>query len=196
MPTPYRRCYYLDDRGEQCEKWFPATDDNKLCLDHREFMGVNGHANPANTAKYIDLVNDEREYCYHFLSGARQKQSKTLIFEFKDDEDGTVFEKIDSHIAFIEKVLEDMKARLHSARAVKSEKLDELSEEERKELRKQKVEKAINPERAKKAKSFKSDPIGNLTKSGLSADKAKALMEIDDIDAFLERFNKAKENKS
>ena len=197
MPTTYRRCFYLDACGQQCENWFGDEIETRLCVDHREtIQGPGGKINEEAKVRYIDLVNDQREYCYHFLSGEAQVQSKSFIFEFLDDSEGTIFHKIDAHIAFIEKVIEDMKARLHSTRAVKTEKMDELSDDERKELRKQKIEKAINPDKPKKTKSFKSDPIGSLAKTGISADKAKAMLEMDDIDSFLEKFNKAKENKA
>jgi hypothetical protein len=156
--------------------------------------GPTGRINEEAKVRYIDLVNDERTYCYHFLNGEAQCQSKELIFEFKDDESGTIFHKLDTHIAFLEKVREDISARIHATRAVRSEKLDDLTEDERKELRKQKIEKIFTEPKAKK-KSFKADPIGNLTKTGISAEKAKAMLDIDDIDAFLEKFNKAKENK-
>lgn len=200
MSIPYRRCFYLDDRGQQCDAWFPAVDDNKLCgpdkNNHRALINVNGHINEPETPKYIDLVNDERRYCYHFLDGTSQNQSQTLIHEFKDDQDGTIFEKLDSHIAFIEKIIEDMKARLHSARAVRAEKLDELSEEERKHLRTLKIDKQVR-EKVEKQKlpSFKVDPIGFLSKkNSMSKTDASALLEMDE-DALLAKFANAKKLK-
>jgi hypothetical protein len=85
-----------------------------------------------------------------------------------------------------------MKTRLHSARDVKSEKLVALSEAERVELRKIKVSKAINPERAK---SFKSDPVGNLMKKqGMSKEDATDMLSLD-VDALLAKFAEAKKNK-
>lgn len=189
--VPRRRCIYLDERGQQCDIWFPAVDSNKICPTHRGIISP-GSLSPENTPRYIDLVNDERKYCYHFLDGTTQAQPQKLIFEFKDDLEGTVYEKLDVHIAFLEKVIEDMKTRLHSARDVKSEKLDALSEAERVELRKIKVSKAINPERAK---SFKSDPVGNLMKKqGMSKEDATDMLSLD-VDALLAKFAEAKKNK-
>jgi hypothetical protein len=145
-----------------------------------------------NSPKYIDLVNDERSYCYHFLDGSAQYQSQKLIFEFADDSEGSLYDKLDNHIAFLEKVIEDVKARLHSARAVKSEKLDSLSEEERAERRKVKIDKAF---KADKVKSFKADPVGNLVKKqGMSASDASDLLNMD-MDALLAKFASAKKNK-
>jgi|ERR1035441_3518916 hypothetical protein len=194
MSIPYRRCFYLDERGVQCDSWFPAVDSKKLCPAHSEIIGTSSKVNEEAKVKYIDLVNDERKYCYHFLSGEAQNQSQDLIHEFKDDSEGSVFEKLDTHIAFIEKVIEDMKARLHSARAVKSEKLDELSEEERKELRKIKIDKAFKPEK-EKTKSFKADPVEFLSKKqGMSKEDASALLNMD-TEALLAKFKAAKKNK-
>src|SRR5271166_1217104 len=160
MPIAYRRCFYIADTGIQCETWFEAVDNNKLCEAHRQIISPNGK-NEDIKVKYIDLVNDERKYCYHFLDGTSQNQSQALIYEFKDDLEGSVFEKLDQHIGFIEKVIEDLRARLHSARAVRSEKLDELSDDQRKELRKHRIEKAVDNV-TDKPKSFKKDPVGHL----------------------------------
>jgi hypothetical protein len=191
MSVPYRRCFYIDDRGQQCDTWFPAIDDNKLCNPHREIITPGKNGNEEAKVKYIDLVNDERLYCYHFLNGEAQNQSQTLIHEFKDDAEGTIFEKLDSHIAFIEKVIEDMKARLHSSRAVRTEKLDELTEEERKHLRSIKIDKVFRPGKVK-APSFKADPVGFLaSKNKMSKTDASNLLEMDE-DALLAKFARAK----
>jgi len=196
--VPRRRCNYLDNHGQQCDKWFPAIDSTKLCENHRGIISSNGTSDKLNeTPKYIDLVNDQRQYCYHFLDGTAQNQSQKLIFEFKDDEDGSIFDKLDSHIAFIEKVLEDMKARLHSARAVRGEKLDALSESERSELRKIKLDKAVKEPKVKadKAPSLKKDPVSYLMKTKkMSEADAKESLNMD-VDALLAKFELARKNK-
>lgn len=194
--VPRRRCHYIDATGQQCDTWFPAIDSTKLCVAHREIITPNGHINEDQKVKYIDLVNDEKHYCYHFINGEPQNQDKTLIHEFKDDEAGTVFEKLDRHIAFLEKVIEDLKARTHSARAVRSEKLDELTEEERKILRAQKIDKTFREKASKeKLPSFKTDPVAFLSKkNSMSRTDAEALLTMDD-DALLAKFAEAKKNK-
>lgn len=195
MSTPYRRCFYMDERGSQCEEWFPAVDDTKLCKMHQEIAspGSRNGETEENKIKYIDLVNDERKYCYHFADGASQHQTQDLIFQFKDDTDGTVFEKIDRHLAFLDKVIEDLKARRQTARAVRGEKMDALSEEQRKELRKIKIEKAVAAVEPKKT-TIKSDPVGFLAKKGMSRQDAQALLTMD-VDALLAKFEQAKKDK-
>ena len=193
--VPHRRCIFLDERGQQCDTWFKAVDKNKLCPSHREIISPARNGNEQSSQNYIDLVNDERKYCYHFLDGSSQNQSQTLIYEFKDDSEGTVFDKLDSHIAFIEKVIEDMKARLHSAREVKLEKLDALSESERVELRKHKIDREFKKEPKEKTKSFKADPVGFLSKkNNMSKSDASDLLSMD-MDALLAKFELAKKNK-
>ncbi len=193
MAIPNRRCCYLDERGQQCETWFPAVDANKLCPAHREIISPSQNGLDSKV-KYIDLVNDQRKYCYHFLDGLAQEQRQELIFEFKDDQEGSIYDKLDTHIAFLEKVIEDLKARLHSARAVKTEKLDNLSEEQRAELRKIKIEQFKEPKK-EKIPTFKGDPVAHLAQSrGLSVESAKDLLSLD-ADALIAQFEKRKREK-
>lgn len=191
---PQRRCIYLDDRGMQCDKWFDAIDENKLCAAHQEIVSPstrNGQTEEQKT-KYIDLVNDERRYCYHFQDGTAQNQDQKLIYEFKDDEDGTVYEKIDRHIAFLEKVLEDVKARLQSgARAVRNEKLSLLSEEERKRLREIKIERVTKESAPKR---LKTERIKNEWKEKLSSIGASIDMDPDEMIARFKAMKAAKES--
>jgi len=199
MSIPYRRCCYLSPEGHQCEEWFPAIDSNKLCKAHREIISPSEkNGNLESKVKYIDLVNDERKYCYHFQDGTAQCQSQTLIYEFKDDEDGTAFDKLDAHQAFLDKVIADLKARAQTASSVKREKLDSLSEEQRAELRKIKIEKFKEPKK-EKVPTFKGDPIAHLAQArGLSQEDAKELLTLD-TDALLAKFEqrkREKENKS
>jgi len=163
---------------------------------HREIISPNGRISKENTPKYIDLVNDERKYCYHFQDGTAQDQEDTLIFKFHDDSDGTREDKIDARIAFFEKIIEDIKAHLHTARAIKSEDLDSLSEEERKERQKIRIDRALNKNKPEKIKPFKSDPIGNLMKKqGMSKKDAIDFLNLD-FDTLIQKFEHAKELKS
>ena len=182
LMTPMRRCIHMDERGIQCDTWFNAETDDKLCEPHRTIASPSARNGQSEEQKvrYIDLVNEQRVYCYHFKDGTTEQQDKTLIFEFKDNADGTVFDKLDRHIAFLEKVLEDVKIRLSTSRAVKGEKLDKLSEEERKELRKIRITRAVEEKTSSRTPSIKKDPLAHLMKTkGISQSDAKSLLNMD-----------------
>lgn len=174
MAQPIRRCYYMNEQGLQCETWFPVKhDDSKLCDVHRNVATTNG--TQEQKVLYINLVNEERAICY--------KMSP---------------EELDAHIAQLEKVLEETKAKILQSKAVRKENYDKLTEEERKELRKirvdHEVKKSLVPER-EKAPSFKKDPIANLMQSkGFSKEDARDLMSMDE-DALLEKFRAMRAKK-
>jgi hypothetical protein len=194
MSVPYRRCGSLDSKGLQCENWFPAEEGTRFCVTHQLGAKIGIQASDEQKARYIDLVNEQREYCYHFLDGSSQDVDRTLIFEFKDNESGTRYEKLDRHIAFLEKALEDVKARLFTSKAVKREDLDKLTEEERAELRKIKVTREVQKVKEKKV-SVKSDPLKHLMQSrGMSESDAKSFLN-DDIDELMAKYKAAKESK-
>lgn len=198
MPViPHRRCIHLDENGLQCDIYFPADTNDKLCPAHRVIasVGTRNGENEEQKIRYIDLVNDQRKYCYTFLDGKEQNQDKTLIFEFKDDEEGTVFEKLDRHYAFLESVLADIRARMQSTRAVKVEHLEKLTEEERKELRKIKIDKAVKTSDKKSSPSVKKDPIAHLmTKNNMSKSDAQSLLTMD-ADELIAKFKALKESR-
>lgn len=153
-----RRCIYINETGLQCETWFPFDESQmseRLCPAHRELITPSRAANnDVIKEKYIDQVNAVRAQVYQMS-----------------------FDEIDAHIASLEKELEKVKTSLFTTRAVKNEKLEQLSEEERKKLRAIKVEKAIEAKRKEKTPSFVSDPIGFLMKKypNMSEDQAREL---------------------
>lgn len=148
---PFRRCSYLDSQGLQCEKWFPAEGSDKLCDLHSGVIRPNG--TDVNKVKYIDLVNVTRAAC-HLMT----------------------IDTLDEHIAGLEKELEDLKTKLYASTASRREKLDALTEEERKELRKIKIERAVTQPTSKQP-TIKSNPIAYaMKKFNLSEEKAKELL--------------------
>ena len=159
MNELHRRCIYIDSDGIQCEHWVPISKNTKLCLVHSDT--INPTDSPESKERYIDLVNDQREFCYQFKDGSESHQDKTLVFEFKDDGEGTKLDKIEKHIAFLERVLEDVRARTYATKAIRGEQLDALSEEERKKRRAIKVERVARETREKKP-TIKSDPVKYL----------------------------------
>jgi hypothetical protein len=156
MSIPYRRCCYINDQGLQCETWFEANTDSKLCAPHSEIISPssNGHSNEAKI-KYIDLVNEQGALC--------AKMS---------------LDELDIHIAGLEKLLEEEKARLYAARAKRTQKLDDLSEEERKVRRAIKVTRSVEEKEKKPKKAtLASDPVKYMMqKFNLTEDQAKKML--------------------
>jgi hypothetical protein len=154
MGIPTRRCAFIGGDGTQCEKWFEARDNNKICAFHR---GEKPKEDEQVKIAYIELVNVQRKYCY------------TLDFE-----------ALDSHIQELEKVLENARVSAMTARQVKAEKLDTLTEEQRKELRKIKVSREVVKEVKAKKPSLKKDPIKYLMETyKITEEQAKKMMDMD-----------------
>lgn len=154
-----RRCTYIDESGLQCETWFSFDEtqtDQRLCQAHSELITPSRAAQDTEIkVQYIDLVNSKRVEVY--------KMS---------------FDEIDAHVLSLEKELEQVKIALYTTRAVKREKLEQLSEEERKQLRAIKVEKSVTSDKVK-VPSIKADPVAHLMKKhNLTEAQAKALLGI------------------
>lgn len=134
--STYLRCTYVPDGGIQCDNWVKVeveTDSLTKCPLHLN------HISPLlkqeNKQTYIDIRNDAAKLC-HDMS----------------------LDELELHIAGLELVIEQERAKLMSARSVKGDKLDKLSEEEREVRRKIKTERKEKPETTKRV-TIKSDPI-------------------------------------
>lgn len=165
------RCQYTDDSGMQCEKWFDAAKKPdptliKFCPDHDGIIGEKLAADPDVKERYIDLVNGHRK----------------IVAEMNIDE-------IDEHIAGLEKLIEAERTKLLTSRAVRAEKIDKLTDEEREVRRSIKLERAKNPEkkssRASKVQTIsnkptiKSDPVGYLMANyGFTREQAESQLGV------------------
>lgn len=173
MSQGYLRCEYMGpETGLQCEIWFEARERKysesgemlpMFCPEHEK-----GVTTQNGREKYIELVNIQREYCNRMDLDA-----------------------LDAHIAKIEAVIEDQKRDLLTARAVKQDKLQNLSEAERIERLKYKVKKSETPKSTTSTPTLKSDPVAYLGKRGLSADKAKDLLTMN-VDDLLKKYQQKK----
>lgn len=161
MPADYVRCQFVDDAGLECDKWFESAGggvSNKFCPAHANGAMSVDNALKDDSAKsaYITLVNETR----------------VLVAAMTLDQ-------IDEHIAGIEAVIEAERTKLLTSRAVKSEKLDELTEDERKTRRATKIPKTDKPVKAPttKATTMAKDPVAYLMeKHGLSREQAMSML--------------------
>lgn len=141
------RCQFVPDNGLECETWFKVVEgeQSKLCPAHSGIIAENLAAQPEHKGAYIEIVNAQRALVHKMT-----------------------LEEIDAHIAGIEKIIELERTKLLTARAVRGEKIDNLSDEEREVRRQYRVEKQKAepkpkvPKETKKVASMKADPIGHL----------------------------------
>lgn len=112
----WMRCTHIDPTGQQCDKWIRVTPSERhLCAAH----------NPAakrqvdemdSKARYIDLVNTARKRCADMS-----------------------YDDLDLHISGLMDEMECLKAKLFTAKAVQSEKLEAMDDAERQKRRRVKV---------------------------------------------------------
>jgi len=183
MSKGYTRCEFMSpSTGLQCEIWFESQERQHdsagsllplYCPDHS-----NGNLETDKT-QYIETKNIAREFCYQ-------------MFEKCSQEEG--FNKLDAHIAKIEAEIENQKVVLYAAKAVRQEKLQNLSEDERKERLKYRVRKSESSIPTEKKETLKSNPVGYLEKRGLSKSAAQDLLTLDP-DELIAKFKAAQKKK-
>lgn len=162
MPS-FTRCRYVSDTGLECEKWFQPTDsmnngqEPRHCELHRGMISERTSPNDESKQRFIDLKNEEIKLCI-----------------------GMSIEELDTHIAGIEKQIELLRMRTMSARSVRVDKIDKLTDEERKERQKIRVQNPATNDKPKAKTSIKKDPIQHLMdKFGMSREQALKMMEME-----------------
>lgn len=165
MSATYTRCKFISG-SQECETWFPV-DGNKFCAIHRSIPSTNGSEEQLKS--YIDLANQDRSFVANMS-----------------------FEEIDNHISNLQAQMEDLKRQMLQARAVKSERIERLTEEERRELRK----KTLNYEVQKQPKEPKPKTIEEKIAKTLKTNVGVAndLLTMD-IDELMKKYQKAKEKE-
>jgi len=126
MPQDYIRCHYVSDDSIECASWFPRGEGN-LCIVHRGTISTSLASNGHNKAEYI---------------GARKDAELSLRDKIKDKTAQESCNILDAHIAGIEKIIEEQKLLALTARALRSEVIEGLSDEERQIRRRMKVPKS------------------------------------------------------
>lgn len=126
MPIDYIRCHYVSEDKIECASWFPRGEGN-LCIVHRGVISTSMAANGINKEQYI---------------GARKEAELSLREKLEGKTPQECCNTLDAHIASIEKIIEEQKLLALTARAIRSEVIEGLSEEERQIRRRMKVPKS------------------------------------------------------
>lgn len=128
MPQDYIRCHYVSDDSIECASWFPRGEGN-LCIVHRGTISSSLAANGHNKEQYIG-ARKEAELSMRDKIAGKPSQEQLVI--------------LDAHIAGIEKAIEAQKLEALVSRAIRSEVIEGLSDEERQIRRRMKVPKSEN----------------------------------------------------
>jgi hypothetical protein len=123
MPQDYIRCHYTSPEGIECASWFPRGEGN-LCIVHRGIVSTSLASNGIAKEEYI---------------GARKEAETSLRARLQGLDSQAQCNLLDAHIAGIEKIIEEQKTLALTARAIRSEVIEGLSEDERQIRRRMKV---------------------------------------------------------
>lgn len=138
----YIRCHYSSDNLE-CSNWFPRGEGN-LCIVHRAAISTTLAGNGINKPEYIGARKTEELSLRDLIAGKTSQEACSLL---------------DEHIAKIELIIEEQKVKYLTARAVRSEVIEGLSDEERQVRRRMKVSSPTSSEPKEKKSSKK---LGNM----------------------------------
>jgi hypothetical protein len=167
MKEDYTKCKFVSSLGYECNTWFPI-DGERFCPVHRT-IEIND-----NTDHYINLGNQKMDYCYRLNIPEIQLHIKAVEAKY-------------------ERAMQDLRIELQACRKVLADKMETLSAEERKQLRKiQSV--ASQPVASQRSGNGstpkKTNPSTKVaSKLGVSMDQ---LMEMD-FDDIIAKYNKGKD---
>jgi hypothetical protein len=174
MAKPYKRCIFIAD-GQQCDKWFDVKEPFPYCSVHRALPSTSIHADQSQIGLYIDNANGQRNLCADMNIIQLDEHIRGL--ERQRDE-------------FFATVIQDLK----HARAVRTEKINQLTEDQRKELREQRYHVQANLDYERRHHKAKPKPrISKEKKHKVPEVFTKDMLEMDP-EEFLAKFQKAKEH--
>jgi hypothetical protein len=176
MSQFHAQCRFCNSDGFRCSNFYEIsgarpTANELFCSTHKEVDSTEylRYASLDGTIKqsYMGHVNSEREACCEMSEA-----------------------KLDDHIAYWEAIIANARTMLMTARSVKADRLDKMSEEERIARRKIKVIPRANSTNKKsdsksaaqpQKKTMKNDPVGYLMqKFGLSFEDAQKMLSSGD----------------
>jgi hypothetical protein len=154
-------------QGQECDEWF-QVDGGKFCPKYHRESSITD-----NKENFISLMNSERELCYRL-------SNENLEIHIREIE------------ARIEAFVQTERTKLASARAVRAERYEKMSEDERKELRKIQISK--DPNGSKKATPKPKQDKGTVMANKLGVSRQDLLdIDPDNMEAFKEKYRRGKE---
>lgn len=148
----YTKCQYESaDTKVECDVWYSSEEDQKFCILHRNTINASLAAAGINKESYIEHRDKKAKFCYEMS-----------------------LDELDKHISEIERIIELEKSNLMTARAVRADKIEKLTDDEREVRRRIKTPKAIQAPLTAKGKA-----IEDLMKK-LKINKETAIMMLED----------------
>lgn len=173
MPSnEYIRCHYVGPNSIECEIWFLKADEGTLCPIHKgSTLSVENVSNGHN----------KQEFYAH-----RDRVVEPLIEATRAMSDVEALSYIDKHVAGLEAEIARLKLEAMHARALGQGRSEKLSDSERAERRKIKVESRVKETKVPRkstGKLSRMSPEGMVAQlmrqHGLDENGAKALLGID-----------------
>ena len=164
----YIRCHFINsENGIQCESWHSVADGD-MCPVHVGMVSAVLAANGINKDEYINARKVAETSLRARLQGLNPQESCNLL---------------DAHIAGIEKVIEEQKTLSLTARALRSEVIEGMTENDRQTRRLMKVPKSekIVKEKQIRVKGTPDEMLTNFMKKypSMSLEAAKDMLGLD-----------------
>lgn len=142
------RCHYVSPDGVECSIWIEKKFGD-LCHIHKEMVSGTLAANGVNKPEYINIRKEEELSLRARLTGKTNQEACVIL---------------DTHIAGIEKIIEQQKMLHATAKAIRSEVIDSMTAEEIQVRRRMVVTSPDKPKKVGKLTSNMTDDekVANL----------------------------------
>lgn len=173
MPSnEYIRCHYVGPNSIECEIWFLRVEGQNFCPIH---------AGSTLSVENVSNGNNKQEFYAH-----RDRVVEPLIEACKGLTDVEALSYIDKHVAGLEAEIARLKLEAMHARALGQGRSEKLSDSERAERRKIKVEARVKEHKVPKKSSGKLSRMSPeamvaelMRKHGLDESGARNLLGLD-----------------
>jgi hypothetical protein len=128
MTSDRTRCKYISSEGRECDEWFPIDGGVYCPKYHRNIVDIHN-----GKPRHLDIINETKAYAYQMTN-----------------------EELDKHIHCLESEIEYFnhvaKTKLSGLRAVRAERFEKMTAEERKAMRDYQIAQRSNGSKPRKAK--------------------------------------------